>query len=371
MTLVQEATSVAAILGLTQSLVALRFSTLLRGERRQQGRFAPEVSLIVPCKGTVEGFMDNVRSLIDQAYPGKSEVLFVAPSESDPSVSVLRKMQARVVVSNRTPQRCSGKIVDLLFALERISDSSEVLVFADSDARVGRDWLEKLVSALADPQTGVATSATLFTPKQTDFWTLMRSVWVSAGIPYLALLECASGQSLAIRRKDFNRWGVAEVWSDSLMEDLALSELLRRRNAKIRFIGEAMPFSEAACTAHEYFSVFNKWMAVFRVYDPFLWILSVLAVLAHAYVVIASVYRGGSWLPITVMIAGDTLYLLELRLIYLRLEKRRLPWAGVLTSPLLWMSYALQMVYSFWARDVRWGGRTYRVHGPQRIEVLP
>lgn len=371
MTWEQEFGAYAAILGLTQLFVAFRFFLLLRREAATPpAEYAPAATLIVPCKGVVEGFEENIRSLLDQDYKGPLEVLFVVPSENDPACARLRSWNARVLVSNLVPRSCSGKALDLLHALDHISPGSEILVFADSDIRVRRDWLAQLVAPLSDSETVVTTAAMLFLPGR-GFWTLLRAVWMAAGIPYSALMQCVTGQSLAIRRFDFDGLGVRGVWGSSFMEDLSLAALLRSRGKRVRYVSRAMPFSTGACGVREYFSVFNKWMVTFRIYDIRVWIPALIATAAHLHVVFWSLYPRTHWGIVGLLFGGDAAYLACVFLIYRRfLPYRPLPLWAALTAPLLWATYAVQVAQSLWVREIRWGGRLYRIHGPQDVEVM-
>lgn len=347
--------------------------------------FRPPVSVIVPCKGAPAGLGDSVRALLAQDYPA-AEFMFVVPTEGDRAFAAIRAAvagdaRARVLASNAVPTRCSGKALDILFALERTSARSEVLVFADADMTVPPGWLADLVAPLTDGETAVATSCMLYVAATPSFWTFLRMTWMAAGLPYFALLGVAAGHSMALSRKDFTALGVADVWSRSLMEDLALASAVRRAGKRVRFVARAMPVSHEECGARDFFALFDKWMFCFRVYDPRVWLGALAACCAHAWIVYWCLRPPFTPRIPALLFAGDAAYLAGV-LAVLRAAfpekfaglspvlRSALPfWAALAAAP-LWAAYAWQVAASLVARRVRWGGRTYDVRGPQDVAVV-
>lgn len=372
---------VAACLALAagQLYAALRF--LGRAKGRAEGPLPdawPPVSVIIPCAGGSEGLEENVRALIEQDYPGDAEFLFVCPSKQDPAylklsalISWRRDGKCGLLASNLTPSRCSGKAADLLFALGRARSASEVLVFADSDLRVRPAWLKGLVGALADPAVQVATSMMLYLPmKGGSFASLLRSAWMANGIPYLAWLGVPCGQSLAMRRRDFESMGVAELWGKSFLEDLALYAA-RMRGRRTAFVCGAMSSSEEDCTLRGLLSLTGKWMFGFRVYAPRIWLLAALTTFSKLWLY-AWAWRWSS--PETALfLAGTDILLLRLlsRAYALCLEGAAPPWSAALCAPLLPAAYAADMLASLFKREVRWGSYSYRIEGPGRVKAFP
>ena len=56
------------------------------------------------------------------------------------------------------PEDCSEKVYNLRRAVEALPAKFEVLVFTDSDVRLPRGWLTKLVAPLQDARIGATTA---------------------------------------------------------------------------------------------------------------------------------------------------------------------------------------------------------------------
>jgi len=341
-------------------------------------------TLIIPCKGAGEGFDANVRALLDQDYPGELELLFVTPSESDPAFARLKDAlsgnpRARVLASGAVPTRSSGKIVDLFFALDRAAPGSEVLLFADADIRVPRTWSRDMAAALDDPEVVIATSALLYVPERKGLWNFLRLVWMGIGVPYAVHMECVTGQSIAMRRKDFSDLGVRSIWERSLMEDMALAAAARGWSRKIRFVGRAMPVATDGCGAREFFGVFNKWMRCFRVYDFRFWSMGALLILAKIWILTWGVRHPEPWL-LAYFAAAESLNLYVVFWTYSRLlpdrftgihpAYRNFPLLASLCWPALLVIWVVNWMSSMWSNDIHWGGVHYRLHGPDEVEII-
>lgn len=380
----QFSLAVAAIAA-CQLWAAYAFRRLLRREPLEPPRgYRPAASVLVACKGAGPALRENIRSLLGQDYENV-EFLFVVPSQEDPAFAEIKAAlgaapNARLLASEQIPRLCSGKALDLLFALERVRPSSEVLAFADADLRVGPDWLARLVAPLAEPGVGASTSCMLYVAARPELWTFLRMVWMAAGIPHLAWLGCIAGQSFAIRRDEFHRLDAPALWSRCLMEDLALAAAVRRAGKSVRFVARAMPAAYEECDARGYFGLFNKWMLCFRVYDLRVWLPALLVTAAHAWIVFWCLWPPVTlWLP-TALFLGDATYLAAVFAVLLdfapdRFERlspryRPLPLWAAAAAPLLWATYAVQVASSLCSSRVRWGGRLYRLRGPRDVEVI-
>jgi cellulose synthase/poly-beta-1,6-N-acetylglucosamine synthase-like glycosyltransferase len=384
----QEFGTYAAILGGVQLFVAARFFLVLsRDAARARPAYFPPASLILACKGADGEFARNMRAFLRQDYAGPLEVLFVVPAESDPAVAVLRELTreegaapARVLVSNLVPQRSSGKVVDLLFALERVSPRSEVLAFADCDLRTRPDWLAEMVAPLEDAGVMATTCVMLYIPASDRFWTWMRSVEIAAALMYSSLASWVNGQSYAVRRADFDRIGVREVWAVSVLEDIPLSDCVKRAGGRVRYVTRATPVSTEDCDRRGFFGLFNKWIVFCRFYAPTVWVAGLLGVFAHLWIFFWSCYPPRvHWGMLAFLFAGDAGFL---ALAFALLERylpdrfadahpsaRPLALRAALTAPALWACVAAQFAQSALTREVRWGGRVYRINGPNDIEI--
>src|SRR5215472_9248924 len=151
---------VLALLLIVQSFFSLqdgyRFLAYLRRSlEAPPSSYHPPATVIVAVKGVDEGFEANLGRLLAQDYPNYS-VLFSVASESDPAHPRLADLAVsagaavevrnpglravRVVIAGYASGR-GEKVNNLLAALRQVPPATEVLVFADADARPRTDWL--------------------------------------------------------------------------------------------------------------------------------------------------------------------------------------------------------------------------------------
>lgn len=138
---------------------------------KQPDEYAPNASLIIPCKGIDPGFRENIGSLFTQNY-SEYEILFITATEDDPAVPVLKKLiaenpetEAMLYISGIVPGR-SQKINNQICGIEHVSQNSEVLVFIDSDARPNPDFLSNLISPLNNEDIGMTTGFRWYLPQK-------------------------------------------------------------------------------------------------------------------------------------------------------------------------------------------------------------
>lgn len=346
---------------------------LFRARRPAKAAQRPPASVIVPCKGAGPGLEACALSLLAQDYRAPLEFIFVVPDRADPAFAALRAVleragdaRAKVSVSGASPERCSEKALNLLHGAALASPESRLLAFADSDLVFARGWLERLAAPLADPAVAVATAHAL--PPPGGLAASLLRLWAAYGSAYLSALGVVSGNSMALRRADFERLGVERAWRASLCEDLALGRLARAAGGRIEHVPGAAP-SCAAGTPREVLALTNKWTFYFRVYQPLIW-LSGAALTAFKLYAFGWTAAKLYFPPLALLLLGDLLNLALLSSAQRAnggpVPARHLA-ASVLLLPIL---NAANFLTSLFRTEVYWGGRRYRPLGPGRVEVL-
>ena len=121
---------------------------------------APPVSVLKPLHGAELGLFENLRSFADQDYPS-FQILLGVRDWTDGALPV-----ARALIHERplcdieliVDPRAAGSNLKVA-NLENMMPQArhDVIVLADSDMRVTRDYLAIVTAPLADPRTGIVT----------------------------------------------------------------------------------------------------------------------------------------------------------------------------------------------------------------------
>src|SRR5262249_54987636 len=149
------------------------------------GFYSPVAAVICPCKGAEPGLEENLAALTKFDYPNY-EVYFSLASSLDPalkSIEGVKAMSSRPVhiIVAGPPGDCGEKVFNLQRAVASLPGNVDVIVFTDSDARLSRDWLKKIIAPLQDGRIGATTAYRWIVPNGTNgtggFASAVASAW--------------------------------------------------------------------------------------------------------------------------------------------------------------------------------------------------
>ncbi len=245
------ALTVLGLLAVLADLASLRQGLLLRrgvrvGLRMAFGAYLPRAVVLLPVRGTDDGFDENVRAILSQEYPRHRLVVIPDGADDPAALRVLALARERpqvaveLVVADATGM--GGKVNALRTALAGLTPEDEVVVFADADIRPGPDWLRQLVQPLADVTVGASTGFRWYIPRQPTFWSLVRSEWnaVSANVLFDGRRNYTWGGSSAIRVEHLPRLRLEERWREVLSDDLVVTEAVRSAGLRIAYAPAAL-----------------------------------------------------------------------------------------------------------------------------------
>ena len=218
---------------------------------KQLKPYQPKSVVIIPCKGIDQAFDKNIASFFNQEYDNY-RLWFVVQSDDDPArpqleriisenVELSGKLDVRILTAGLADM-CSQKLHNLVYAFKQIEDDSEVLVFADSDACAGPQWLTNLVNPLRDEKHGAASGYRWFIPGKNNPATIALSAINSKICQMMGntRFNLAWGGSMAVKVETFKRLKVDELWSRSLSDDLALSRAIKSNGQKMVYLPACM-----------------------------------------------------------------------------------------------------------------------------------
>ena len=147
-------------------LIARNFLYCFKGPRDSGYYYKPKVFLTIPCKGVDQNFRKNVTSFILQDYDDFN-IAFVVQSTDDPAYKQLlaiidanknnsKANDIKILIAGKA-ESCSQKIHNLLHSYKNMPPDTRVLAFADSDAYVLKNWLNKLIRPLKKKGYGAAS----------------------------------------------------------------------------------------------------------------------------------------------------------------------------------------------------------------------
>ncbi|MBV9551523.1 MAG: bacteriohopanetetrol glucosamine biosynthesis glycosyltransferase HpnI [Alphaproteobacteria bacterium] len=196
----------------------------------------PPVSILKPLYGTEPGLEENLRSFIVQDYPAL-QIVFGVRSPADSALPTARALIAEhpqseiaLVVDSRVRGR-NLKVANLVNMLP--AARHDVLVFADSDMRVGPGYLATVAASLRDPTIGLVTCLYKGVPLG-GLWSRLGALHINYGFLPSALLGEALGTgggcfgaTMALRRAMLDRIGGLAAVCDELADDHRIGAAVR------------------------------------------------------------------------------------------------------------------------------------------------
>ncbi len=329
----------------------------------------PAVTVLKPLCGAEPGLYENLRSFCLQDYPC-FQVVFGLRDAADPAAAVVAALQREfpeldlVLVVDPALHGANRKISNLMNMLPHARH--EVLLIADSDARVTPGYLRTVAPALADPQVGLVTSLYTSVPAG-GLWARLGAMYINDWyMPSVMLAwlfghrRYVSGQTLGVRRDTLEALGGLGVVVNHLADDYQLGENVRRLGKRIaltHYVPCALQDEPdaAALMAHEL-----RWMRTIRALAPrsfpFLAVTFTLPLLlAGARLTSAAEATSAAWLLPLIMgvclcrcltavltrLPRERLALADLALLPVRDLLLIVPWARALaTSRIAWRGSA-------------------------------
>ena len=383
--------------GLKSLLSGIRYARYVRRETaRPLADFHPFVSVIAPGRGLEPGLAENLRPLLEQEYP-LYEVLFVFDREDDAALSVVQQLRSAAKVATRVviagPATDSGqKVHNLRVATTQVDEQSEVLVFVDSDARPGRDWLKKLVAPLADEDVDASTGYRWFISEKGGIASRVRNVWnasIASALGEDTFKNFCWGGSTAISRTAFYQLSVNDYWRGTVSDDFTITRVLRNARYTIHFTPNCLIASVSDCGFHELLEFTTRQIKITRVYASHLWLPlllgSALFTIAFFGGILLLILKGLgilviAWLPVAILVA--LMFALGAAKSFIRWRAINIPLAPYRSAlrrdlagqiflwPIASLLYLYNAVVAGFSRRITWRGITYELKSPREAVII-
>jgi len=327
---------------------------------------APALTILKPLHGDEAGLYENLASFCEQDYSGAVQIVFGVENPNDPAIAVVERLRAaypgkalELVIEPRAVGS-NPKVANLINMSGRIAH--DVIVLADSDIRVRRDYLARLVGAL-ERQGGGAVSCPYYGISTGSLWSQLAQLTIDShflpGVVVGARLKLSQpclGSTIALRRSSLSAIGGFEPLADCLADDYVLGELLRERGEPVSVLSFAVGHVCAESSIVELWRHELRWALTIRTVDP----LGYLGwTVSHAFpLALIAWLLGGSWPAIVLAVAA-----LVCRAVLISATERGYglpphPYWLIPVRDLL--SFAV-FVAGFVARDVSWRGHHYEL----------
>jgi ceramide glucosyltransferase len=248
-----DARGVAAGIALGATAIACGYTaySLLRlavFARRRAPRSAlrPPVTILKPVHGLEAGLEENLRTFCDQDYPAYQIVLGVL-DPTDPALPVLRRIAATcahvdVVAGDGVVRHRNPKVATLAPMLPHAR--YDLLVVADSDMRVGPDYVEAIAAAFDDQHVGAVTCIYRGEPARQNLASVLGAMGITEGFAPSALVATSLermaycfGGTMAVRRSVLEEIGGLGPLGTQIADDAALGRLTAEHGHRVALAG--------------------------------------------------------------------------------------------------------------------------------------
>jgi cellulose synthase/poly-beta-1,6-N-acetylglucosamine synthase-like glycosyltransferase len=364
-----------------------------RRMRTDPGFHAPRVAVLCPCKGIEPGLERNLVSLTEFNHQNY-EVFFILASANDPAAAAVKRVistarpKAHLVIAGQ-PEDCGEKVNNLRVAVEQLPEEFEVLVFADSDGRPGKAWLQRLTAPLADERIGATTTMRWLMANRGNLATALLAAW---NAPILTMLSekgknfCWGGGT-AIRRSVFDAIGVLDEWRTSVSDDYSLTYSLERTGRPIFFVPECLTVSFVETDFGGLLEFTNRQILITRVYAQKIWAAAAATHLLYCVTVVLGIALTIRELinerP-ALHIAALTFFILllsairaSLRVVAVteilpgsRAQMMNHAWVNIALSAAIPFLYLVNFAHSLLTRKIRWRNIRYELISANQTRII-
>ena len=349
-------------------LQAFRCTAAFRRRALETSAIAPRVTILKPLCGAVPHLYESLRSFCEQDYPEYQIVVGVRDAD-DSAVKVVSRLMAeyprldlRLVVNDRV-LGTNPKVSNLANLYE--AAKHDVLLVADSDIRVGPDYLRSVVAPLDDRQVGLV-SCLYRGIADRGLWATLGAMFINEWFFPSALVGAhlegvahAFGATMVCRREMLERIGGFAALAHYLADDYRLGQLVTREGERVVIARYVVDTAVAAATFRELFLRELRWARTYRTVRPVGYFFSVVTLALPI-----------ALLALLAMRAAPASVVAVLALVGVRLTGA-VVFSRALALPVSWRHLSLVPIrdtlslaiwaLSFLGRTVYWAGRRFRV----------
>jgi ceramide glucosyltransferase len=229
----------------------------------------PPISMLKPLKGVDPEIWETFCSQCEQNYPD-FQIVFGVSDPDDPAIEVVRRLQAKYPerqIELIECQRTLGANVKVSNLVQMLPAARhEILLVSDSDIRVPKDYLRRVVAPLLDPSVGVVTCLYRGVPGR-SLGSRLEALGISMdfvpGVLSARIVDrgirFALGSTMVFRRRDLDALGGFEVFVDHLADDYELGRRVSDRGKRVELSDLAVDTCLPAYSFHQFLDHQLRW----------------------------------------------------------------------------------------------------------------
>jgi len=327
--------------------------------------FLPTVTILKPIAGLEPELYENLASFCTQDYEEWHQVVLCLHSREDPALAVAERIASdfpsrTAIAIGEAAGMLNPKIANL--AKPGVELRGEIVVIADSDVRVGRDYLRALAASFASERVGAATCLYSGMPGPGSIARLgalyiedgfAPSVLVALGI---GRLRFCLGASMAVRRSLLEAIGGLAALGQHLADDHRLGELVAESDREVVLSRYVVSTAVTETTLRDLWLHELRWARTNLALAPAGYLFSFVTYALPFALIYLAVSRNLAWgIPLLAVVAGLRVAVHCLARWALRVRR---PGDLALIVPRDFLSLA-EWVASLLGRAVRWRAKEY------------
>ena len=336
--------------------------------------FKPPITILKPICGIDRDSYKNLSSFCTQDYP-TYQVIFAALENADPAIEIVQKiinyfpdLDIELIIGGTDASipitiGANRKISNLLNAVAK--SKYDILLIADSDIRVEKDYLQRVVQPLKEENVGVVTC--LYRSLAENWVTIFEAIGTAtefnAGVLVSKQLEgvkFALGSTIVIRKKVLELIGGFTAISDYLADDFQLGYLSTQVGYKVVLSDYVVEHILATTTLADSLKRLIRWARGIRFSRPWGY-LGLIFTYGTATSLLLLIVTGGSFLGWLVLAITWVTRLIAAWVIGVNILK------DTQAKKFIWLVPIRDLIsfgiwcYSFFGNQVEWRGKRLKL----------
>ena len=242
--------------------------------------FHPPITILKPVCGLDSDDYENLASFCQQDYP-EYQIIFGVRDGQDPSVDVIKEIISKfpdIDIQLIVSDRIIGTNLKVSNLANTVASAKyPILLIADSDIRVGSDYLRRIIQPMRDPTVGVVTC--LYRSLTHGWLAIVEALWISTEFHPSVLvarklegMKFALGSTILIKKDALEAIGGFLAIADYLADDFQLGNLPAQVGYKVVLSDYIVDHVLATQSINDLINRQTRWAYCQRVSRPWVYL---------------------------------------------------------------------------------------------------